>query len=213
MQKLLNTSEVPPDGYRFFQSETRMTIRAPDYDNLFALVRKHRKANNIPFGPFWEAEVEDQLCQQLPSGFCKEEQSAASRRNVFSRVQWQEVLHGTQTIASWASHGFKHVDQALADSRSSVCARCYYNVQVGGLCGGCTHLANLAAKFTGGRRTASEPFLKACAVCKCSLSVKVWVPIEDISAGTTDAQLSQFPDFCWIPRELTAFRKEEPTAL
>jgi hypothetical protein len=208
VQRLLNTSEVPPDGFRYWQSETRTWVRAPDYDNLFSLVREHRKVNNIPMGAFWQAEIEDQLCQSLPAGFCKEEHPAANRRNILARVGWSEVLHGTQTIVSWAVHGLKHVDQALADSRADVCSRCYYNVQIAGLCGGCQHLQNLAAKFTGGRRTSSEPFLKACAVCKCSLSVKVWLPIEDIRAGTPASQVGQFPDFCWIKRELTMSQEE-----
>ncbi len=60
MQRLLNTSEVPPDGFRFWQAETRTWVRAPDYDGLFSLVREHRKVNNIPLGTFWQAEVEDQ---------------------------------------------------------------------------------------------------------------------------------------------------------
>lgn len=212
MQRLLNTSEVPPDGFRFWQAETRTWVRAPDYDGLFSLVREHRKVNNIPLGTFWQAEVEDQLCQGLPAGFCKEEHPAANRRNVFARVDWGDVLRGTQTIADWAVHGLKHVDQALADARADVCSRCYYNVQIAGLCGGCEHLQNLAAKFTFGRRTSSEPFLKACAVCKCSLAVKVWVPVQSISAGTPDYQLQQFPSFCWIPKELSIFRRQEVTA-
>src|SRR6267378_438368 len=136
MQRLVEKSTVPPDGYRFFQSETRTTVRAPDYDNLFVEVARHRKVNNIPLGPLWQAEVEDQLCQQLPSGFCKEEDPLKDQHNVFTRVGWDDVLRGTQTVASWVVHGGAYVEQALADSRAATCARCYYNVQIGGLCGG-----------------------------------------------------------------------------
>jgi hypothetical protein len=205
MQKLLEPNTVPPDGYRAFQPETRTWVRAPDYFNFFVNVRDHRKANNIPLGAFWEAEVEDQLCQMLPPGFCKEVEPAASRRNIFGRLKWEDVVVGTETVASWATKGFQKVDQALADSRADVCSRCYYNVNIGGICGACQHLSNLTAKFVGGKKTSSEPFLKACAICKCSLSVKVWVPAESISAG--NPKLSDFPDFCWIPKEVTNYRK------
>jgi hypothetical protein len=207
MQRLVEKYTVPPDGYRFFQAETRTTVSAPDYDNLFVEVAKHRKVNNIPMGPLWEAQVEDQLCQQLPPGFCKEEDPLQNRRNVFTRIAWEDVLSGTQTIASWATGGFKSVDQLLANSRADTCSRCPFNVQIGGLCAACTHLQNLAAKFTGGRRTTAEPFLKACAVCHCSLAVKVWVPIEAIRKGTSADRLSKFPEWCWIPKEIATLNK------
>lgn len=182
-------------------------MRAPDYASLFRLVREHRKANNIPMGPLWEAQVEDELCQLLPAGFCKEEEPGTARRNVFSRIDWDDVVRGTQTIAAWAVQGFRHVDQALADSRADTCSRCYYNVQIGGICGACQHLQNLSAKLVAGKTTTSDHFLKACAVCRCSLQVKVWTPIEAIDKGTPPEQLNQLPGFCWIGHELTEFRK------
>src|SRR5258705_10206854 len=115
------------------------------------------------------------------------------RRNVFARVDWGDVLRGTQTIADWAVHGLKHVDQTLAAARADVCSRCYYNVQIAGLCGGCQDLSNLAAKVTLGRRTCSEPLLKPCRVCKCSLAVKVWVPLQTVRAHTPEYQLQELP--------------------
>lgn len=205
MQKLLEQNTVPPDGYRYVQAETRTTIRAPDYFNLFVNVKAHRKANNLPLGNFWESEVENQLCESLPPGFCKQDQHPAQHRNVFSRVSWEQVLSGTTTIANWVGTGLKHVSQELANSRADICSRCYYNVQVGGLCGACTHLQNLAATFTQGKTTPSDYFLKACSVCKCSLRVKIWVPIESVAAGTHD--LTPYPSHCWIPKEIEEFNK------
>lgn len=202
MQRLIEKYTVPPDGFRYFQAETRTTVRAPDYDSLFREVALHRKVNNIPLGALWEAQVEDQLCQQLPSGFCKEEDPLQDRRNIFTRVGWDDVLRGTQSLISFISHGLKYVDQALADSRAAICARCYYNVQITGLCGGCTALQNLVATTTRGRRTASDPFLKSCAVCKCANGVQVHVPAEDLARGTPVALLEKFPGFCWKKIEI-----------
>jgi hypothetical protein len=207
MQRLLEPNTVPPDGYRAFQPETRTWIRAPDYNNLFFLVREHRKANNIPLGPFWEAQVEDQLCQMLPPGFCKQEDPIGRRSNIFTRIGWDDVVSGTKTIAAWATTGFKQVDQALADSRADVCSRCPFNVQIGGLCAACQHLQNLTAQFTKGRKTAHDAFLKACAVCRCALQVKCWTPIEAIKAGTSSEQLNKFPQWCWIPKEIATMNK------
>lgn len=207
MQKLVNPNEVPPDGFRFLQAETRTWIRAPDYSNLFLNVRQHRKANNIPLGPLWEAQVENALCEMLPPGSCRQEDPAANRRNVFNRVSWEDVVSGTKAIAAWATSGFKAVDQALADSRANTCSRCYYNVNIGGICGSCQHLHNLTATFTRGRQTAFDAFLRACAVCKCGLQVKVWTPIEAIDQGTKDT--SPYPSFCWLRNELEEFRKKK----
>lgn len=208
MQKLLEPNTVPPDGFRYHQAETKTWIRAPDYDNLFLFVRDHRKANNLPIGTFWEAEVEDQLCQSLPPGLCKQT-IPGQGRNVFTRVGWEEIVSGTQTIVSWATQGFQKVDQALADARGDICSRCYFNVQMQGGCHACGQLTKLATTFVGARRTKADPFLKACAVCKCSLQVKVWTPIEAIDKGTNQELYNKFPSFCWILKELDAFRAKE----
>lgn len=206
MQKLLEPNTVPPDGYRYFQAETKTWIRAADYYNLFASVQDHRKANNLPLGTFWEAEVEDQLCQTLPPGQCKQSVPGQGR-NVFTRVGWEQIVAGTRTIVSWAAKGFPKVEQSVADARGDICSRCYFNVAETGGCHACGQLQKLATSFVGSRRTKSDPFLRVCAVCQCSLQVKVWTPIEAIDQGTNDELLKKFPNFCWIPKELAIFRK------
>ena len=207
MQKLLEPNTVPPDGYRYQQAETRTWIRAPDYHNLFVSVAEHRKANNLPLGTFWEAEVEDQLCQSLPPGQCKQS-IPGQGRNVFTRIGWEDVVAGTATLVNWAGAGFPKVDQNLADTRANVCSRCYFNVQMQGGCHSCGQVASLASSIVGIRRTSSDPFLKACAVCKCSLQVKVWTPIDAIAKGTRQDQYDRFPNFCWVRRELDQYRKD-----
>jgi hypothetical protein len=67
-------------------------------------------------------------------------------------------------------------------------------------------VAKLAMSIVGTRRTKADPFLKACAVCRCALQAKVWVPIEAIDRGEKDT--GRYPSFCWIPKELEAYRKE-----
>jgi hypothetical protein len=205
MQKLLEPNTVPPDGFKYFQAETKTWIRASDYHNLFQNVRDHRSANNLPLGTFWEQEVENQLCEGLPPGFCKQVMPG-EMRNVFGRITWDQVVSGTQTLANWFASGLKHVDQALADKRAAVCAGCYFNVQISGGCGSCGHLQNLAARLTGGRKTSSDFWLKACSVCRCSLQAKVWLPIESIDAGTSAEMLNNYPNFCWQRKELEEFR-------
>jgi hypothetical protein len=208
MQKLIDQNTVPPDGFRFLQSETRTWIRSPDYSNLFVEVREHRKANNLPLGSFWEAEVEDQLCKMLPPGLCKES-SPAQTRNVFTRIGWDQVVAGTKTLASWATTGFTAVEQSLADSRANICSRCYFNVGHSGGCHSCGQVQKLAMPLVGTRTTPANPFLKVCAVCRCTLQAKIWAPIEVIDKGTPQQIYNGYPDFCWVRRELDQFRKEQ----
>lgn len=208
MQKLIEKMTVPPGGFRYLQSETRTWIEAPDYYELFRRVKDHRSANNIPLDNFWAEKVEHQLCETLPPGLCKED-PGVFKRNVFNRLDWNDVYNGTQAFAAWALKGFGQVDQNLANARGNVCSRCPYNVSISGVCAACGHLQNLAAAFTRGRVSSADPFLKACAVCKCSLRVKVWSPVEAISAGTPNTAL--YPDWCWIPKELEVFRAKKET--
>lgn len=196
-------------AFRYFQSETKTWIRAPDYANLFQNVRDHRKANSLPLGTFWEAEVEDQLCQALPPGQCKQS-TPGQGRNVFTRIGWGEVVQGTRTMVAWAGEGFTKVEQELADKRADTCSRCYFNVQMQGGCHSCGQVQKLASSIVGTRRTRADPFLKACAVCKCALQAKVWVPINAIDKGTGQAQYERFPSFCWVKTELEVYRNAKP---
>lgn len=209
MQKLIDQNTVPPDGFRYLQSETRTWIRAPDYSNLFVEVRDHRKANNLPLGTFWEAEVEDQLCQMLPPGLCKES-TPAQTKNVFTRVGWEQVVAGTKTLVNWAAKGFAPVDQALAESRGNICSRCYFNVGHSGGCHSCGQVQKLAMSIIGTRTTPANPFLKVCAVCRCTLQAKVWAPIDVVDKGTPEEIYNGYPSFCWVKRELDDFRKAIP---
>jgi hypothetical protein len=209
MQKLIEQNTVPPGGFKYLQPETRTWIDAPDYMEFFARVKAHRQVNQLPLDQFWAEKVEDQLCQTLPPGLCKQSDPLGQTRNVFNRITWDQVYNGTTTMVAWAFQGFAKVEQQQAAERGNICSRCPYNVSISGLCGSCRHLQDLAATFTQGRVTAADPFLKACAVCHCSLRVKVWTTIEAIDKGTGDKLLSAYPDWCWIPNELSAYRSNK----
>lgn len=210
MQKLLEQNTVPPDGFRYLQPETRTTVKGGDYFDLFAKVKAHRLANNIPLGPNWQAEVEDQLCQMLPPGFCKEQQPDPSRTviNVTTRMNWADVEHATSVFVGWAVAGAPTVDQAEADRRANICAGCYFNVGGDFGCRTCGGVVNMIKRAVGARRTAAGAFLKTCAVCKCFNAVQVWFPVEQLARGTTPQQMTMFPHFCWKGQALLELQKE-----
>jgi hypothetical protein len=202
MQELISKTTVPSDGYRYLQPETETWIRGGDYFDLFEKVKAHRKANNIPSGPLWREEVEDQLCRQLPPGSCKNSDPRQTHSTGLStRMDWGTVQSFTTTMATWAKGGVKTVSEGLANARAGICRSCYYNVSVPG-CRSCTGLLNLALQVAKGKRLLSNRNLRNCAVCKCHLPVKVWFPIEAIAAGTSAETLAKYPDFCWIKKEI-----------
>ena len=91
MQSLLDKSVVPPDGFRSLQPETKMWIRGGDYWSWMENAKAHRLANNIPIGPLWEAETEDQPCRMLPPGHCKEQRPDQVAVNVSTRMSFEDV--------------------------------------------------------------------------------------------------------------------------
>lgn len=202
MQTLVNTTTVPPDGYRYLQPETETWIRAGDYFDLFARVQAHRKANNIPLGPLWKADVEDQLCKQLPAGFCKEGVPGQEPVNVSTRLEWAAVESFTRTMAGWALERGRTVSEGLAHARAGICRSCYFNVEAPG-CRSCQGVLNLVAQLAKGRKLIETKGLRNCAVCKCHLPAKVWLPIDVILKGSNQETLSKYPAFCWIPKEIS----------
>jgi hypothetical protein len=209
MQKLIDQHTIPPDGMRYFQPETRMTIRGGDYWDLFVQVEKHRKVNNIPLGPLWKEEVEDQLCKTLPPGFCKEIEPGKRSIGVTTRVGWEDLERGMAVMIDWASQGRPHVSQELAEKRARICIGCYYNVNLASGCHACQGVVNMIYRAVGGSRTSLDAMLKQCAVCKCSNQAQVHFPVEVLAEGTPDEMIPLFPEFCWKKEELIELKKGE----
>jgi len=205
MQTLIDRSTVPPDGFGYFQPETRVRVKAADYFNLFENVKKHRLANNIPIGPAWQAEIEDQLCKGLPPGWCKELQPGKLPVNVATRIDLQALERGASVFVDWALKGAPVVSQEIAERRAQICAGCYYNVGTPGGCKSCGSAVNMIKRAVGNRSTLSERFLKICAVCRCYNAVQVWFPVEQLAKGVTPEMMPLWPDFCWKGKELKEF--------
>lgn len=197
MQQLIDRSTVPPDGFRAFQAETRTWVRGGDFYDLFVKIKKHRLANNIPIGPVWEAEVEDQLCRMLPPGFCKEQQPNRLPVNVSTRLPWRDIERAAQVFVNWAIAGAPTVSQEEADRRAQICASCYLNVGGDSGCRTCGSSVNFIKRAIGNRKTSSEIFLKTCAICKCFNAVQVWFPIDQLAKGVSPQMTALWPDFCW----------------
>lgn len=63
---LISTSTVPPGGFRYIQPETGRLLSAPNWQQLRSNVAEHRRANNLPIGTDFDAEIQDWICKHIP---------------------------------------------------------------------------------------------------------------------------------------------------
>lgn len=113
---------------------------------------------------------------------------------------------GLQLVRDWLGDGGETVEQAHADERAAICAGCRQNSPVNY---GQLKLAVAALIKRGieikrhvNLSTPHDDALHVCKVCRCVLATKVWVPVKHIRAHTTDKQLAELPDHCWMRREI-----------
>lgn len=192
MLRLLNREQVVPENgdghnFRYRHQETSHWSVATDYWTWIERVNLHRRANNL--APISAEEAEDQLCQTLPPGWCKQTKEGGTPA-VNTRFGWKDVVEGMKSFARVVRTGF--VSQAEADRRARICASCYFNVGVEG-CGSCHKMATLVTGEVASKKTSYDPRLKACAVCKCALKSLIWFPLNALNPDKRDL----VPSFCW----------------
>jgi hypothetical protein len=64
---LISKTTVPPaPGFSYVQPETGRHIAAPNWRALLSEIIAHRKANSLPIGSDFEAEIQDFICRHIP---------------------------------------------------------------------------------------------------------------------------------------------------
>ena len=222
----LNTNNLPPLGYSVFVAETG--FQTTKYTGLEATVKElqaHRKANPRFGWPTDTASVEQYVLQytetrlrSTPGGESylagPAESPPASfnfpRRQPHQRPGVQSAaaapakpMAGVGTIISWLGDGLRPVDQATADNRASICARCENNVRMEGFekaigtVGDILH-SIMEAKNHMKLATPHDSLLHQCSACLCVLQTKVWAPAEHIKKGMTPEVEAKLTVQCWI---------------
>jgi len=200
----LSSRDVPPGGLSF--KIAALTEHAPrdawvgpfnDSDTLTAEVNKREKANGIP--PSSRAVIEDQICQRLPPGYCRDANQQPTRAPGNFSLTLSEVISGTMALLRWCLHGSVPVEQIVA--RSYRCNDCPENRPIRG-CTGCaaTSLYKIINKIVA-RPLPSDAVLDACFACKCSLKAKVRMQIDDVQKSMTPDVKARLWDRCWILAE------------
>jgi hypothetical protein len=190
------TLTPPGGGYPYRQPESGFPFKQVSFSDLVKEVKDHRKANNFPIGPNFEAEVEDASCRELLQMFpnyegCLDE---TGDKAVYKGRKWglADVRHFLNTMSGWIAKGAKFVSQEEANRRAEICSRCPMNVQLAE-CLGCSNVSGMVNTIRGSRRTSVEDRLRTCSGCGCQLAVKVWMPKDVMQRDGVEYHPS-----CWM---------------
>ncbi|NBP04167.1 MAG: hypothetical protein EBU90_29545, partial [Proteobacteria bacterium] len=166
--KLSREDQVPPGNYRFTVPETGYRIDGlHTKQELFEKVERHYKDNNIPLPDNWQDLVMDQLCRQLPEGWCYYSDGKQYEGNA-SLLSFDNILKGITSLSTLAKEaatgGDPFVDQSEAEERAKICARCYYNQKSSFCmgCGGARVILDMVGNVKGQRKTSVDYMLQNC---------------------------------------------------
>lgn len=190
-------SLVPPDNYRATMPDGHI-IRSQSRRGLFDEIKAHYRRNGYDLPPNYREFYEDRLCRILPPGLCINETGEATNSNDL-RIGIEDLKHGMQVLWNITRSPDPLVRKEEAERRARICAACVANIDVPG-CKPCIQLANTVMDVKGKGRTTGDPFLRTCAVCKCSNEAQVWVKKEILMTGTNPEQLQRMKDLnpeCW----------------
>jgi hypothetical protein len=194
----------PPDGFRYVDPVDGFIAHAWTYVDWVDIQARHLQVNNREIPLDLGAQMQNQLCQSLPPGWCRYDDDNRPRPTL--SLSYNDVAGGLKTFARWIAGGCKYVSQEEADRRALICSRCYLNVNVQG-CAGCQQAIQEVVRDKHSKHDAS---INTCAVCKCFLQAKVHFPIETLDTESQKVQ-SMYPGFCWLNKESENFHggKEE----
>ena len=200
--RLLNPRVTPPEPFfRYrFPSDGYESV-ATTHDAWLIDAGMHAQANGLE-GPSAE-EMEAQLCQTLPPGWCEFDDPNRVRPSV--NLGWQDVLSATQVFSGWIASGRPVVSQEEADRRALICTRCHLNVQVSG-CAGCQ---KLVLEVVGKRYSKYDFALRSCGVCHCMLRAKVHFEISMLEKDMVRHQdvYSQV-GHCWMNKQSENYKPD-----
>lgn len=117
------------------------------------------------------------------------------------------IASGMELLADWLGTGKKPVSKLQAEKRAVVCAGCPMN-KPGDWKAIFTKPASasirklLSLKHDLKLETLHDSQLEICEACLCPLRLKVWCDITLIRSHTSQEQLNQFHEGCWIREEL-----------
>jgi len=198
MMTFSRPSNVPPDGFQWVDPITGVFFKAHVFSLLRDQVTEHRSGNGLP--PVSDEEMQDQNCRRLPESARKEFCQGDTENGVNAiTLGFNDIVRGTEAIIRTRIGG-ELVSQDEANRRASICATCPYNARYRNPCGSamCNEMKRLVVALVGGNKTTHDEAIHGCAVCKCVLKAKVWVPESVIRAVDGPEIAEKYPENCWL---------------
>lgn len=200
MQRLRTHNETPTGGFRYRHAETGHVTEHVARSEWIMAAKAYRRLNNFPIGLNFEKEMEDQLCQTLPPGWCDQEVEPGfwARAAGSLAMTLESVKDGTRVLAAWMASGARHVSKEEANLRARTCLTCHFNANLSD-CASCgmQPLNAIVAGIVGGAATEYDSGLHNCQICHCNLRAKVQIPSDILFSKTDPAVLERLPEWCW----------------
>lgn len=209
MARLNNPYTQPPGGYRYHVKETGKWFRGATMDALREDLGKHCRMYALPL-PSHE-EIETQMCFELGAeshNWCSDELGLPAQADAGApdcgQLTFASVKQGTMTLLHVLASG-RRAEGAEAERRARVCSTCHQNRDVSG-CRGCTMpgITAIVDQIRSGRSTSLDDALRVCCMCGCTLSAKVWVPLDILLAHSPSGQMERIKSkapWCWMLEE------------
>lgn len=200
MQRLRSHSDTPSGGFRYRHVETGHVTEHVARSEWLSQAKAYRRLNNFPIGLNFEKEMEDQLCQTLPPGWCDQEKEPGywAKSAGMVAMTLETVKQGTKVLSAWMMSGARHVSRHEANSRAKVCLTCHFNAKVSDCVScGMEPLNAIVAGIVGGDATEFDNRLHNCQICHCNLRAKVQIPDDILFSKTEPSILERLPEWCW----------------
>jgi hypothetical protein len=202
--KLARIDQVPPGAYRFTVPETGLRIdNCHVLQQLFDKVEQHYNDNSIPLPSNWRELVVDQLCRQLPEGWCYYSDGKQYDGNT-PILSFENIMKGITSLSALAAEavvgGDPFVDSNEAEERAKICTRCYYNQKSNFCmgCGGASVILDMVGKVRGQRKTSLDYMLQNCGICGCRNDAIIHVKKNILLKGEKEETTNKRPDWCWL---------------
>lgn len=222
MARLKDRNRFPPNGFRFYQPETRWEgPRHTSFSVLVNAIIAHRKGNlalaqKHGWNTVYDAVADEldayntKLCQQMGwNDFITEGGGQAAEAAPFPRPlpnRLKSVAAGGSVLVEWIKDGHEAVDRETSNKRASICAVCPRNGK-GDFTRWFTVPVSEAIRAEINRKeqmrlsTQFDEQIEVCEACLCPLKLKVHMPIGRIRNNLSPESHNDLHPSCWILHE------------
>ena len=200
--KLKNYSDVPPNEFYWIDLDTKVEMRAPDFDGLVGQARAHRSHNKLTIADDFAEFIEDAICRRAPANFVRQVPGAST-----SFMGTDEVVKKTDLLMRTAEkNGGKMLCSAgEALERSIICEACPMNKRI--MCQTCNGVLDWMRQSFHLPKLALDDKLQVCSVARVLNKAQVHLDTGIIRLLVPATAAQYFPETCWKRKLLTP--KEE----